>query len=53
MLYPMVEVTNTLVHNGKKITLRPLTSNEIVQCNRAIAETGRRESEIQHASPKN
>jgi hypothetical protein len=41
----------TLVHNGKKITLLPLTLNEIVQCDRAIAETPRRESEIQHASP--
>jgi hypothetical protein len=41
----------TLVHNGKKITLLPLTLNEIVQCDRAIAETARRESEIQHASP--
>jgi hypothetical protein len=41
----------TLVHNGKKITLLPLTPNEIVQFDRAIAETGRRESEIQHASP--
>jgi hypothetical protein len=40
----------TLVHNGKKITLLPLTPNEIVQCDRAIAETARRESEIQHAS---
>jgi hypothetical protein len=38
------------VHNGKKITLLPLTPNEIVQCDRAIAETARRESEIQHAS---
>jgi hypothetical protein len=41
----------TLVHNGKKITLLPLTPNEIVHCNRAIAETARRESKIQHASP--
>jgi hypothetical protein len=41
----------TLVHNRKKITLLPLTSNEIVQCDRAIAETARRESRIQHASP--
>jgi hypothetical protein len=41
----------TLVHNGKKITLLPLTPNEIVQCDRAIAKTARRESEIQHASP--
>jgi hypothetical protein len=41
----------TLVHNRKKITLLPLTPNEIVQCDRAIAETARRESEIQHASP--
>jgi hypothetical protein len=41
----------TLMHNRKKITLLPLTSNEIVQCDRAIAENARRESEIQHASP--
>jgi hypothetical protein len=41
----------TLVHNGKKITLLPLTPNEIVQCDMVIAETARRESEIQHASP--
>jgi hypothetical protein len=41
----------TLVHNGKKITLFPLTPNKIVQCDRAIAETARRESEIQLASP--
>jgi hypothetical protein len=41
----------TLVHNGKKITLLSLTPNKIVQCDRAIAETIRRESEIQHASP--
>jgi hypothetical protein len=41
----------TLVHNGKKITLLLLAPNEIVQCDRAIAETARRESEIQHASP--
>jgi hypothetical protein len=41
----------TLMHNGKKITLLPLTPNEIVQCDRAIAKTARRESEIQHASP--
>jgi hypothetical protein len=40
----------TLMHNRKKITLLPLTLNEIVQCDRAIAETARRESEIQHAS---
>jgi hypothetical protein len=41
----------TLVHNGKKITLLPLTPNEIVQCDWLVAETARRESEIQHASP--
>jgi hypothetical protein len=41
----------TLVHNGKKITLLPMTPNEIMQCDRAIAETARRESRIQHASP--
>jgi hypothetical protein len=40
----------TLVHNRKKITLLPLTPNEIVQCDRAIAETSRQESDIQHAS---
>jgi hypothetical protein len=39
------------VHNRKKITLLPLTPNEIVQCDRAIAETARWESEIQHAFP--
>jgi hypothetical protein len=39
------------VHNGKKITLLPLTPNEIVQCDRAIDEIARRESKIQHASP--
>jgi hypothetical protein len=31
----------TLVHIGKKITLLPLTPNEIVQCDRAIVETAR------------
>jgi hypothetical protein len=50
MLYTMVEVTNTLMHNGKKIAFLPLTPNEIVQCDRATAETARRESDIQHAS---
>jgi hypothetical protein len=40
----------TLMHNRKKITLLPLTLNEIVQCDRVIAETARRESEIQQAS---
>jgi hypothetical protein len=39
------------MHNREKITLLLLTPNEIVQCDRAIAETARRESEIQHASP--
>jgi hypothetical protein len=38
----------TLMHKGKKITLLPLTPNEIVQCDRAITETAKRESEIQH-----
>jgi hypothetical protein len=41
------------MHNGNKITLLPLTLNEIVQCDRAIAETARRESRIQRASPVN
>jgi hypothetical protein len=41
----------TLLHNRKKITLLPLTPNEIVQCDRAVDETARRKSKIQHASP--
>jgi hypothetical protein len=36
------------VHKKKKITLLSLTPNEIVQCDRAIAETAKCESEIQH-----
>jgi hypothetical protein len=35
------------VHKGEKITLLPLTPNEIVQCDRAIVETAKRESENQ------
>jgi hypothetical protein len=38
----------TLMHKGKKITLLLLTPNEIVQYDRVIAETAKRESEIQH-----
>jgi hypothetical protein len=38
----------TLIHKGKKITLLPLMPNEIVQCARAIADTAKHESEIQH-----
>jgi hypothetical protein len=38
----------TLAHKGKKNTLLPLTSKEIVQCDRAIAETAKCEYEIQH-----
>jgi hypothetical protein len=38
----------TLVHKGKKITLLHPMPNEIVQCDRAIAETAKRESEIRH-----
>jgi hypothetical protein len=38
----------TLVHKGKKITLLPLTPNEILQFDRAIAKTAKRESENQH-----
>jgi hypothetical protein len=37
-----------LVHKGKKITLLPLMPNEIVQCDRAIAETANREYENHH-----
>jgi hypothetical protein len=36
------------MHKGKKITLLPLMPNEIMQCDRAIAETVKREYEIQH-----
>ena len=35
----------TLMHKEKKITLLPLTPNEIVQCDKAITETAKRESE--------
>jgi hypothetical protein len=38
----------TLMHKGKKITLLPLTPNEIIQCDRAVAETAKREYEIQY-----
>jgi hypothetical protein len=36
------------MHKGKKITLLPLTPNEIVQCDRAIADMAKHESKIQH-----
>jgi hypothetical protein len=36
------------MHKEKKITLLLLTPNEIVQCDRAIAEIVKRESKIQH-----
>jgi hypothetical protein len=36
----------TLMHNGKKITLVTLTPNELVQCDREIAETAKREYEM-------
>jgi hypothetical protein len=38
----------TLVYKGKKITLLPLTLNEIVQCDMAIAKIAKCESKIQH-----
>jgi hypothetical protein len=38
----------TLMHKRKKITLLPLTPNEIVQCDRVIADTAKREYEIKH-----
>jgi hypothetical protein len=41
----------TLVHNVKKITLLPRTPNEILQCVRAIVETAKHESKIQHDQP--
>jgi hypothetical protein len=48
MFFTMVEVINILSCTMEKNTLLPLTPNEIVQCNRAIAETAKCESEIQH-----
>jgi hypothetical protein len=39
---------HTLMHKGKKISLLPLMPNKIVQCDRAIAQTAKRESEIHH-----
>jgi hypothetical protein len=36
------------MHKGTKNTLLPLTLNEIVQCDRVIAETAKREYENQH-----
>jgi hypothetical protein len=38
----------TLAHKGKKITLVPLSPNEIVQCDMAISETVKHEYENQH-----
>jgi hypothetical protein len=38
----------TLMHKGKKITLLPLTPNEIVQYDRVIAETAKCESKNQN-----
>jgi hypothetical protein len=38
----------TFMHKGKKIILLPLTPNEIVQCDRAIADMAKCESKIQH-----
>jgi hypothetical protein len=38
----------SLMHKEKKITLLPLTPNKIVQCDRVITETAKRECEIQH-----
>jgi hypothetical protein len=47
MLFTMVKLINILVvHKGNKITLLPLTSNEIMQCDRVIAKTAKREYEI-------
>jgi hypothetical protein len=43
----------TLVHKGKKITLLPMTPTEIVQCNRAITETVKGESETQQHTTAN
>jgi hypothetical protein len=37
----------SLVDNEKKITLLPLTPNKIVECDRAIAKTAKRESKNQ------
>jgi hypothetical protein len=42
----------TIMHNGKKITLLPLTPNEIVQCDRTIAETARQEKKPLSCRPQ-
>jgi hypothetical protein len=48
MLLTMVELINILSCTREKITLFPLMTNEIVQCDRVIAETGKHESENEH-----
>jgi hypothetical protein len=47
MLFTMVELMNILSCTREKITLLPLTPNEIMQCDKAIADTAKHESEIQ------
>jgi hypothetical protein len=48
MLFTMVELINILLCTREKITLLPLTPNDIVQCDRAIADMANHEYEIQH-----
>jgi hypothetical protein len=48
MLFTMVELINIHLCTRERNTLLPLTPNEIVQCDRAIAETAKHESENQH-----
>jgi hypothetical protein len=48
MLFTMVELINILLCIREKITLFPLTSNKIVQYDRAIADMAKREYKIQH-----
>jgi hypothetical protein len=43
----------TLVHKGKKITFPPMTPTEIVQCDRAITEIAKCESETQQHTTAN
>jgi hypothetical protein len=47
MLFTMVELINILLCTRER-KLLPLTPNEIVQCDRAIAKTAKCESENQH-----
>jgi hypothetical protein len=46
VVHPSRSNKYTLMHNRKKITLLPLTPNEIVPCVGMVAETAKHESKI-------